>query len=196
MDETRPNINLTQPSSTETVKSKPHRPRPTLPWLLIIVAVLGVTSVLSLGMYLLFQGSTVILPGVHVGGMPVGGMTQTHVISELDRVWNQEYTLTVIDSSDMQRRWVASPSEFGLSVDVIETAQSAVSIGRGGTLLQNVAEIWMALFGGIEINPSVEFDPGQALAGMQSWADEVDIPPIDAEILFRVLGPEKQCQQN
>jgi hypothetical protein len=125
------------------------------------------------------------MPGVDVGEMPIGGMVEAQVLEELDRVWNQEYTLTVIDSSDMQRRWVASPAEFGLSVDAAATAHTAVSIGRGGTLFQNLAEIWMALFGGIDVQPTVALDPSQALAGLQSWAAEVDILPMDAQILFR-----------
>jgi lipoprotein-anchoring transpeptidase ErfK/SrfK len=182
MDKTRPNIAITRPSPAETARTAVKKPNrlPLLGLIISTVVVLGV--LLSLGAYALFQGATVILPGVEVGGMPVGGMDQMTAYEELDRVWNQEFTLTVIDSSDMERRWLAAPSEFGLSIDVEETAQAAVSVGRNGYLFQNLAQIWKALFVGVDVQPVVAFDPGRALAGFQSWSAEVDVDPIDAQI--------------
>jgi hypothetical protein len=155
-----------------------------LPLGLVLLAIMVLGALVSLGAYALFQGSSVILPGVRVGDMPVGGMDQPSLLRDLDRVWNQEYTLSVIDSSDMGRRWLSSPGEFGLSVDVPATAQSALSVGRAGSLFQNLSQIWRSIFVGVEVRPVIAFDPSQALAGFRAWAVEADIHPVDAQVFI------------
>jgi hypothetical protein len=169
---------------TDTVKARVRKPIRLMPIGFVLLAVLMLGALVSLGVYALFQGSTLILPGVRVGGMPVGGMTQQSAIPELDRVWNQEYTLSVIDSSDMGRRWLAAPGEFGLSVDVQASAQSALDVGRAGMIFQNLGQIWRSIFVGVEVRPVVEFDPSQALSGFQTWAATADIHPVDAQVMI------------
>lgn len=184
MDQTRPSTNITQPNASATARTPVRKPVRLLPIGLVLLCMLFLGTLVSLGVYALFQGATVILPGVQVGDMPVGGMDHQALLVELDRVWNQDYPLSVIDSSDMGRRWLAAPGEFGLSVDTVATAQSALSVGRGGSIFDNLSQIWRSIFFGVTVRPVVVFDPSQALSGFQSWAAAADIHPVDAQVLI------------
>ena len=134
--------------------------------------------------YAYFQIFEIILPGVQVGGVLVQGLTVHEAVAELDRVWNVDYRITAVDINELGHSWVVMPSEFGLRVDALASAELAYSIGRNQGIVAGVAHLintWM--YGG-EVIPQVIFDPIVARAGLEAWRERVDVPSVEGNLVL------------
>jgi hypothetical protein len=156
-------------------------PRVAARWFLLVLgSLLLVFFIIMIVGYLICQVSAQIMPGVTVGGMPLEGMSLERAAQELDRVWNQELRLTVVDSSNADRAWIAEPAEFGLGVDAQATAMRAFSIGRGEGLFKGVGTWLRGFRESVDVPPWVFLDDKAARTGLETWADVVEIPFIEA----------------
>ncbi len=144
-------------------------------------ALLALPAMLVAGAYLVFRFSDTISPGLQVGEIPVGGLSREQAQQLLDQAWNQQLQITAVDASDAGRIWLASPAEFGLSVDAAASAELAHAHGRSEGL-GGIPELWQAFTQGYELTPIVMFDPSVARAGLQRWAAEAAIAPRDAQL--------------
>jgi LysM repeat protein len=90
-------------------------------------------SALALIVFLIFVGSHIfsgrIFPNVWVTGIPVGDLTVQEAAALLEQRWEKEAQITLIDGS---RTWTAAPRELGITLDSLETAQSARGAGLAG----------------------------------------------------------------
>jgi lipoprotein-anchoring transpeptidase ErfK/SrfK len=146
--------------------------------------------VLIVGAYVYYQAFGIILPGVKVGGVPLQGLTEFEAISELERVWNEDYRITAVDINDLSRSWVVAPAEFGLRVETSANAAEAYNVGRGQGFLAGVRELILSWWEGREILPKVSFDPLVARVGLEVWATQVNVPVAEGSVL--VEGGEVQ----
>ena len=133
----------------------------------------------SVGAYAYFQVFDLILPGVYVGDVPLGGMTAEQAAAELNRVWNTERGLLL---SDGERTWYAPPSDFGLALDAAATAQRALDVGHGQGVVSEVLQMADGLLNGHAVAPVVTLDEETARAGLERWAEAVNLPPQDATV--------------
>ena len=148
----------------------------------LLLAAIALPMAVALGAVAYFDLRSVILPGVHVGGVPVQGYRAEQAAAELDRVWNLELQLTAVDVSDPTHAWLVVPGEFGLRVNPEESAALAYAAGRGQGLLEELLAIWDGLTQAQEIPPVVEFDPLVALAAYESWSPELAVLANDASL--------------
>ncbi|HEY42733.1 MAG TPA: L,D-transpeptidase family protein [Anaerolineae bacterium] len=139
--------------------------------------------VLIVGAYVYYQAFGIILPGVKVGGVPLHGLTEFEAVTELERVWNEDFRITAVDINDLSRSWIVAPTEFGLRVEASVNAAEAYSVGRGQGLVAGVKELILSWWEGREITPRVSLDPLVARVGLEVWATQVNVPVMEGSIL-------------
>jgi hypothetical protein len=146
---------------------------------LLILALLPVLA--SLGAYAYLEVFEIILPGVEIGGVPLEGLAVYEASAKLDKVYNDEYQVTVVDTLDPTSTWIVSPMEFGLSVDSQASAAQAHSVGRQEGLVagveQMLADDWAAA-------PQVSFDPETARRALERWAAFLNVPVIEGNLVI------------
>lgn len=140
---------------------------------------------LALGAFGLFRVSDWIAPGLTVGRVPVGGMRSEEAAEAVDRAWNQQARLIVVDASDPTRLWQASPAEFGLRVDSVASTALAYQVGRDANWVQGLSDLLYALQYGSEIAPVVVFDEATAEASLRAWAGLTSVEPVEAILEVR-----------
>jgi len=164
-----------------------HRPNS---WLLaaaslLLLACLG-AALLSpfatlLGLYAYYQGGGLILPGVHAGGVDLGGMTIDQAAARLHGAWNLERRIV---ADDGMQPIAISPSQVGLGVNPLGTAQLAYQVGRGGGLLPDMGQMARSLWAGGEIPLAVNLDADAARAGLEALSLQVGKLPVEASLQY------------
>lgn len=146
--------------------------------LLVVFGLVGTLGV-AFGANVYFETSGLIAPGVTLEGVPLEGLPGPEAALLLERAWNQETVLPVVDSSDPLRSWPAHPAEFGIRVDAVATAQRAVEVGRGQGLVENLLSLAQSARMGSPLRPVVIFDAEAARRGLEAWALRVYVPPTE-----------------
>ncbi len=154
----------------------------------VMLVILGFTAVatapvlLTLGLYCYFQLTDEMLPGIAVGGVPVGGLPSAEAARALQKTWNEDLQLTAVDLTNPSHSWQIAPSELGLSVAVDESIAHAYDLGRSGNFIESIGSMLAILKFGAEIDPAVELDLVLAKQGFERWAERVYIAPRDADL--------------
>lgn len=160
-------------------------------WKRAMIAIAGASFVLAtlpilllLGTYFYYMLTGLILPGVHVGGIPLQGLTVQQAQAVLDQVWNAEYRIHLVDVSGSSLERQVPPSEFGLGVDAQLSAELAQARGRGAGVIMGVAHMIDTWLHGWTIQPWVTFDALAARQALESWASELHVTSLDADLFF------------
>ena len=143
---------------------------------------LALPVVLLVGAYGWMRVSATVAPGVHVGDIPVGGMSLEQATEILDKHWNRELFMTAVDTGDAGRTWAVRPADFGLGVDAASTAEAAYSYARESSLPSAVWEMVSAFSNGWETVPIVSFDAQKARSGLKALSASAHIPASDARL--------------
>ncbi|MFQ3534296.1 MAG: L,D-transpeptidase family protein [Aggregatilineales bacterium] len=137
----------------------------------LAAALLALTSLaaLLLGLGVVMHSGR-ILPAVAVGGVPVGGLSESEAVRALSVAWQ------VIALRDGERVWSVPAAQLGMALDAEATAQQAVRYGRqeGSALL--------GLFGQVNVPPIFQLDPSRAAQGLAQLAALVEYPPRNVTI--------------
>ncbi len=155
----------------------------------IMLVILGFTAfvsapvLLTLGSYCYFQATDEMLPGIVVGGVPVGGLQSVEAARDLQISWN-EVNLRAVVINTPSHSWEIAPSEIGLSVAVDESIANAHALGRSSDFLESIGTMLGVLEYGAEIDPVVELDLFLAKQGLERWAEQVYIAPLDADLIL------------
>jgi lipoprotein-anchoring transpeptidase ErfK/SrfK len=173
-------------------QAKPHeastrRPKKA-PWKRLLIAFAAASIFLAslpvlilLGVFFYHMVTGLIMPGITVGGIPLGGLTLQQASAVIDHVWNVEYRIDVVDSYNSSVGWHVAPSEFGLGVDAQTSAELAFARGRGAGVAQGVIDMIDTWLSGWSIQPWVSYDPIAARTALESWATRMDVAPVDAD---------------
>jgi LysM repeat protein len=161
----------------------PRRFRLSIVWFLMYVFVALFVVMLPFGLVVgaseYYQISGRILPGVQVGGVPLGGMTPQQAAVEIQRVWNLEKLLTLTDGV---RNWPISPADAGLNVDAVKTAQNAAVFGHGSGFGSGLPAFIGCIRNGCQLSPVVGYNPDQARLALETLAPKALIQPVNATI--------------
>lgn len=147
-------------------------------WLLtaVILAFLVVSILLAtMGGLLLYQADW-LAPGVTVGGIDVGGLTQAEAAAVLAADWQAQTISLMVDGSSV----AVAPGDLGLTLDAAATAVLARQQGRtaaswGQFLQEN---------GRFPVSPVWQYDQGQAVAGLTALAATMKKPPVEAHLFW------------
>lgn len=165
---------------------------------LIVIGLLALglgPLVLTVGSFVYFNSSGTIMPDVSIGGVPVGGLSRSEAEDYLSQVWNEQYRVTAVDLHDPARAWVVAPSDFGLRVDPMASAQKVIELIRSGGLIARGYQMLSILREGIDLAPVVTFDPVQAQLGFSNWESILFLPARDAEVNLASSGVQVQPAQ-
>lgn len=146
----------------------------------LLVVILGAS--LFYGYYELGER---IYPGIGMGALDLSGATQPEAVQMLNEHWNQDSSILV--TNGLQNRLFA-PEELGVSLDAQATTQQAFNIGRHGSLLARLAQIYSSWKDHWQIQPVVAFDLQIARSALETAAPLMSKAPIDATI--RIIGDE------
>ncbi|MEA4811414.1 MAG: VanW family protein [Anaerolineaceae bacterium] len=120
-----------------------------------------------------------IYPGVSVAGIDLSNLTEGEAALKL----KQEFTYTESGRllfSDKDNKWMYNPSQMGLSLDALATANAAYRFGREGNLLTNLGRQIAAHSKPYTLAPSLLFDQKQAYENLQHVAEVIDKPTLEA----------------
>jgi vancomycin resistance protein YoaR len=140
-------------------------------FLVILAALLGFEAVYADRVY----------PGVSVQNMDLSGLTLAEANQKLAEAlqYSKEGTLQ-FTYQDLE--WEVSPIDLGYLVDPAISAKQAFSVGRGGWLPVNLIEKARAWFSGVQLTPIALYDERVALDFLQSIAEDIDQPKIEASL--------------
>lgn len=110
-----------------------------------------------------------ILPGVEVGDVALGGLTQAEAEQRLAQA------LTTINLRDGERTWQATTAELGIAVDAGQTAANAFAQGHGEGGMT-------ALFSTVRVEPVVALNASQLTEELIALAPTFEIAPINAGV--------------
>jgi LysM repeat protein len=160
---------------------------------LVVVAkvglVLGVLGLLILpvvaavGSFAYFQWSDRIVPGVRVAETRLGGRSMYEAAVALNGIWNLERQVVIGVVVDGQTRtWSLSPSQLGLNLDALRSAQNAYAVGHDQDLFGDADEMLASLLRGRQVEPVIVFDPQAARQGLEALSVEVSVPAQEASL--------------
>lgn len=122
-----------------------------------------------------------VYPGVYVRDIDLSGMTleETHeVLADALRYTDQgEIQFTYQDQV-----WTFKPADLGYSVDPSVSAEQAFAVGRESWLPADLIQKARAWFTGVQISPAAQYDERAALSILQSIAEGIDQPVIEASL--------------
>ncbi len=182
----RPPTNAGQPKHHPT----PHQPRASTQRgrlaLVIAAGALGfgvlMCGVFALGLGVVYGNG--ILPGVYVGDVRLGGKSPEQAAQAIAAEWHS------LILTDGERRFSMGFAELGVTIDAQATARQAYQQGRGeGNALA-------AILGRQSVPPIFSIDHTQLEQGLQTLAQQVNIPAQDAGIQFVDGVPQPRPAQN
>lgn len=165
---------------------RPFRLRPALILPALLGAGLGALAFALIAATLLItvtaavQGSERIVPGVTAAGVTLGGMTPQEAAQAIEAAWRSAEATAAL--SDGEREWPISPAELGFAIDAQATAARAHRVGRGKSLVDEMAEIYGAAVHGYSVAPIVTLDEEAARAALEARLETLNIPPQDATL--------------
>ncbi|HEY5118219.1 MAG TPA: VanW family protein [Anaerolineales bacterium] len=167
---------------------KPHASRAFVTrWTVRIVAVL-LAGALTLALSFAVSASVYesansgrIYPGVTVFGMNLSGLSAVDAAQQMDAGFDYPRDGRIVFTYG-DKKWVATPGDLGLGLDLLATTNNAYSVGRSKDMLGNAGDQLESRFSGVAVAPVLQFDFTQALAFLQRIAPEVEQPAIEARL--------------
>jgi vancomycin resistance protein YoaR len=129
-----------------------------------------------------------VILGVWVAGQSLSGMTRAEANNFLQSKFGKPDAILArvggerITLRDQDRTWRAWPWEIGLRTDFAPVADTAVSLGHRGSILQIFFEQIRCLWFGCDIGSDAQFDEGIAESYLGWLAPQVDRPARDASV--------------
>ena len=150
-------------------------------WAVITAAAAGLVLVLFVGLIIYTYAHADIFPGVTAAGVKLGGMDAAEATAALDTACSERYadaSLTV-KLEDLWSREIAA-SELGLSFSSADTAAKAAAIGHEGGMFKRMGAVLDAMFGGYDVEVSVNMDEA-AVESLKEEFAKFDVAPVDAD---------------
>lgn len=160
---------------TPIAHGKPAQPIVLLMAGVAAAALFIVASVVALALgFAVLLHSERILPAVSIGGVAVGGMTESEAAAAISAAWQN------IALRDGERTWRVPAEQLGMTLDAQASAQRAMHYGRQyGSALSGALS-------GVSLAPIFKIDAERATQGLAALAQRLEIPPYNATI--RVEG--------
>jgi vancomycin resistance protein YoaR len=149
-----------------------------------VVLALALIAIAAAGSLLAFRVAYAdeIYPGVHVGGVDVGGMSHAEAAAAIqakaDEITSQR---AYFDGFD--QHWAPTLAELGVKVDLDASIEQAMSIGREDSSADRLSSAVSSLSGEHNLPIQLTIDPKT----MEQWSTSVDqqinLIPHDAELI-------------
>lgn len=174
----------TRRPSANTIQMLIDRLAPYSFWLAILAAFTGLFLIVAsvLGFFAYYQVTDRINPGVHVGGLDIGGKTVADAAVEIHQKFNLDRQILLDDG--LQPRQV-SPAVLGISVDSVASAQAAFDTGHRKDLFFRLGALFTSLSQGESLPLVIQFDEGLAQQTLAGISNQLTVAPQDARIALQ-----------
>lgn len=126
-----------------------------------------------------------IYSGVSVGDVDLSQMTPAEAKAALAGAFPYvQEGVIVLQDKNHPAEWTYAPADLGLSVEVDETVQAALNIGRSGSPAGRLQEMFASYYYGRSLNPTLLMDAGQYDAALRALAAEINQPATDAALSY------------
>ena len=147
-----------------------------------VFGILGVLAV-SAGALAAFESSNAgrILPGIHVGGVDLSGLTAAEARTRL----NDAYADLAVGELRLEAGGtvrVIPYATVGRRLDVDAAVDQAMAIGRNGATLERIAANLRNMVRGVEIAPQATFERAALRLEVEKLAADVEVAPVDAVV--------------
>ena len=132
-----------------------------------------------IGLYAYYQSYDLIFPGVSVGQVSLQGKTLPQAAVELHKAWNLEKQIQVTDGL---HTWTLKPADLGLSIDALQTAQQAYSVGRGYSLPGNLGQMAYGMRNGWQVSALLLNDAQKSQKTLELLNQQARLPAQDPAI--------------
>ncbi|HEY9152247.1 MAG TPA: VanW family protein [Anaerolineales bacterium] len=133
----------------------------------------------TLGYQLVYAGR--IFPGVEVAGVRLSGLSPQDAALKLSQTLSYPINGKIL-FRDGAHVWVASPAQLGMVFDPSSSAQSAYRLGRSGGMFAALDGQVRALEFGENVAPVIVFDQRVANQYLQTLAQKIDQPAVEASL--------------
>jgi len=151
--------------------------------LFIAVAVIIFVTILLMGLNLV-NGEPKIIGRVTVGGIPVGGMSPVEAAEQLEprveKILEKQVCLQY-----GERKWTAKFNEAGVEVNLNETIQEAVKLGRTGTIFQRIRQLWLLATREYTLEMPLVVNDDTFRSFLSKTALEINKAPRDARYVIK-----------
>lgn len=140
---------------------------------------LSLVALLPIGYALYYQSQ--VFPGVSIGGVDLSGKT----VEEASALLAQRLQYSnqgKIYFQDGKTLYNATPRQLGYYIDVESSVKEAFALGHSGGLTDRFEAMFQAWYGGIALPPVALYDERQAAGYLQSIAQKIDRPIIEASL--------------
>jgi vancomycin resistance protein YoaR len=122
-----------------------------------------------------------IYEGVELGGVRVGGMTESEANAALTAHF-ETYADTPMTLTAGDQTFTVTPREAGISLNREASARDAFEFGRSGSIWSRTVDWARGLLYGQEISPRIEVDIAQLDAKLHEIAPQIIRAPVDAHV--------------
>lgn len=122
-----------------------------------------------------------VYPGVHVHNIDLSGLTLAETNQKLAEAlqYSREGTLLFTYQDEA---WAFTPVDLGYRIDPSTSAEQAYAVGRAKWFGSNLIEKTRSWFTGVQISPVALYDERVAQNILQSIAEQIDQPLIEASL--------------
>jgi vancomycin resistance protein YoaR len=143
------------------------------------LALLASAALFVIGVRVAYAGRA--LPGVSAAGVNLAGMNQAEMELALGQALSYPQTGLML-LRDGDRLWPARPADLGVVLDIPSMARRALAVGRQGGLAARLEAQFDAWYEGHAIPPLVIFDQRVGAAFLQTLAEQIDQPQLEATL--------------
>jgi vancomycin resistance protein YoaR len=173
-------------ATTETLEQTTEPGRPS-PWLRFGAAFLlgsAVALLLAASLFYLYDQAYRgrVLPGVHLGGLDLSGLTETQARAEIESAYASLSDGRIV-LRGIEDRQVITFAEIERRPDVDALLGSALAIGREGSPFDRALTDARTALRGVELEPTATFDAEELAARVTAVADGLRIEPENSSVV-------------
>ena len=135
-------------------------------------------GVITIGNQVWYAGR--IFPGVSVGGVDVGGLSQADAAVKIAQSISYPQNGHILIHE--QQSYLVTPGQMGLFLDPDTSARQAFQVGRSGGLARSLSAQFNAWYNGESLPPVMLFDQRMAYQYLADLAKQIDKPTIEASV--------------
>jgi len=124
-----------------------------------------------------------IYTGINVGNVDLSGLTPEEAENSIQQAYHysQEAGIILIDPTTSQR-WIKTPAELGLALDVAAIVENAFAIGREQGMITSIRDLIDSWYYGRTLAPIYIFDEGQLNTALTELSAEIYRPADNARL--------------
>lgn len=132
-----------------------------------------------------------IYPGASAMGLPLGGLTLAEAVTLLTQhAWPITGPKVTLYDTGSGQRWLVSPADLGVHLDVEAMVQAAYALGRPDGSLESLQAQAQLLCAGQDVPEIWALDEARSALYLQLLAGQVNRPPRDATLSMLDLHAE------